>query len=284
MRSSTSTIRPSSMWAIRSPKWKTRLSWVTTTTARSGRTAASRSSSMTVRPVSWSSAAVGSSQTSRLGLVDQGPRDRHPLLWPPESWTGRLSTFFPMPSESQHLAGPADRLRPCDQPAITSGIAAFSAAVRAGRRLYCWKTKPMFSARNRVLRAVAHRRDVAAEDRHLALVGVEDAGDHREQRRLAAARGADDQRHLPGVDVPVDARERLDPLVARAEVLGQPADPDGDAGGRRRLVGGSIADRPSVIDVDTSSTFAARIADRHAARRISHGRRSPARARSRAGR
>ena len=33
---------------------------------------------------------------------------------------------------------------------MTSGIAAFSAAVRAGRRLYCWKTKPMFLARNRV--------------------------------------------------------------------------------------------------------------------------------------
>ena len=39
-RSSTLTIRPSSMCAIRSPKWKTRLSCVTTRTARSGRTAA----------------------------------------------------------------------------------------------------------------------------------------------------------------------------------------------------------------------------------------------------
>ena len=76
------------------------------------------------------------------------------------------------------------------QPAITSGIAAFSAAVSAGSRLYCWKTKPMFRRRNRVLLPVAHRGDVAAEDGHLALVGVEDAGDHRQQRGLAAARRA----------------------------------------------------------------------------------------------
>ncbi len=33
---------------------------------------------------------------------------------------------------------------------MTSGIDAFSAAVSAGKRLYCWKTKPMFLARNRV--------------------------------------------------------------------------------------------------------------------------------------
>ena len=48
----------------------------------------------------------------------------------------------------------------------------------------------------------------------LALVGVEDPGDHREQRRLAAARGPDDQRHLAGVDVqsiPASAWTRWSP-------------------------------------------------------------------------
>ena len=68
------------MWAIRSPKWKTRLSWVTTTTARSGRTAASRSSSITVMPglvVERGGRLVADEQAR---LVDQGPRDRDALL------------------------------------------------------------------------------------------------------------------------------------------------------------------------------------------------------------
>ena len=34
-------------------------------------------------------------------------------------------------------------------PAATSGTLAFSAAVRVGIRLYCWKMKPMFDSRNR---------------------------------------------------------------------------------------------------------------------------------------
>ncbi len=81
------------------------------------------------------------------------------------------------------------------------------------------------------LRPIAHPGDVVAEDGHLAFVGVEDAGDHREQRGLAAARGPDDQRHLAGVDVQIDPRQRLDALISGPEVLGQPPDPDGDATG-----------------------------------------------------
>ena len=61
-------------------------------------------------------------------------------------------SFLPIP----RLASTSDAFataRARDQPAITKGIAAFSAAVRAGNRLYCWKTKPMFLARYFVFRA-----------------------------------------------------------------------------------------------------------------------------------
>ena len=71
-----------------------------------------------------------------------------------------------MPSESRTSRGPARPPSPCDQPAITSGIAAFSAAVRAGSRLYCWKTNPMFSARNRVFARSLIAVTSLAEDRH----------------------------------------------------------------------------------------------------------------------
>ena len=91
----------------------------------------------------------------------------------------------------------------------------------------------MFSARNRVfarsLIAVTSWPKIV----DLALVGVEDAGDDREQRRLAAARRADEQRHLPRVDVPVDPAQGLHPLLARAEVLGHAPDPDRDLVRRR---------------------------------------------------
>ena len=70
-------------------------------------------------------------------------------IWPPESWLGRLASFLPIPSADK--TSPAFLTARCFvQPAITRGIAAFSAAVSAGRRLYCWNTKPMFWARNRV--------------------------------------------------------------------------------------------------------------------------------------
>ena len=103
------TIWPSSMWAIRSPNWKTRLSWVTTTTARSGRTAASRSSSMTVRPVSWSRAAVGSSQTRRRGSWTSARAIATRCIWPPESWLGQALELLPHAQALQDLAGAPDR-------------------------------------------------------------------------------------------------------------------------------------------------------------------------------
>ena len=165
----------------------------------------------------------------QLGLVDQGPGDGHALhLAARELRRAGCSIFLPMPMRGQDLAGPADRRllassrrSPAGSPRSRppSGPAA---GCTAGTRSRCSGPGTASCARSLIAR------DVVAEDRHLALVGVEDAGDHREQRRLAAARGADDQRHLARVDVQSTPAQRLDALVAGAEVLGQPADPDGD--------------------------------------------------------
>ena len=94
-------------------------------------------------------------------LVDQGPGDRDPLLLAAGELRRQALGLLAHPERVEHLATPSRP--PCrfDQPAITSGIAAFSAAVRAGRRLYCWKTKPMCSARNRVFLRSLIARDVA---------------------------------------------------------------------------------------------------------------------------
>src|SRR5262249_54910381 len=63
----TFSMRPSLIDTMRSPKRYTRLSCVTTITPRSGCTATRRISSITVCPACASSAAVGSSHTSRRG-------------------------------------------------------------------------------------------------------------------------------------------------------------------------------------------------------------------------
>ena len=59
------------------------------------------------------------------------------------------------------------------------------------------------------LLAVGHLRQVAAHDEALAVGEGEDAGDDRQQRRLAAAAGADQHGHLAGVNVEIGAAERV---------------------------------------------------------------------------
>ncbi len=70
------------MWAMRLPKLNTRLSCVTTITARFGCKATSCNNSMINRPLTASNADVGSSQTKSRRLVHQCPRDGHALLLP----------------------------------------------------------------------------------------------------------------------------------------------------------------------------------------------------------
>src|SRR5262249_23422801 len=65
---------------------------------------------------------------------------------PPDSCAGSALTLSPMPSWPSNSA--AFATASCrGRPATSSGTAAFSAAVSAGSRLYCWKTKPMFLPR-----------------------------------------------------------------------------------------------------------------------------------------
>ena len=85
----------------------------------------------------------------------------------------------------------------------------------------------------RVLRAVDRDRLAVEED--LAAVGVVDAGDALDQRRLAGAVVADERHHLACSHLEVDVGERLD----RAEVLRHSAELEERFGGRVR--GGVVA-------------------------------------------
>src|SRR6266571_859095 len=117
-------------------------------TARSGWTALPASSSMTASPVAWSRAAVGSSHTTRRGPWTRARARATRCCCPPDSVLGSAPVRLPSPSRDRRsLARDTASLR--WTPAARSGTATFSAAVKAGSRLYCWKTNPTFFRRNR---------------------------------------------------------------------------------------------------------------------------------------
>src|SRR5262249_54074338 len=76
--------------------------------------------------------------------------------------------------------------------------------------------------------------------RDLARAGIEQAGDDRNQGRLAATRRADQQRHLPGVHLHVDPPQGPGHRIAGAEAPGDTptAHRPGPRPGWRRGVGG----------------------------------------------
>ena len=61
--------------------------------------------------------------------------------------------------------------------------------------------------------------------RALAVVGIENGGDHRDQRRLAAAARADQHHQLAAADIEVDAAQRHHPRGTGAERAGDAAQP-----------------------------------------------------------
>ena len=99
------------MWAMRSPKWKTRLSCVTTITARSGRTATLAQQLHHVCPVSCVEGGGRLVADEQARLVDQRPGDGHSLLLRRRK-AGRAGNRLrcAMPSVIQQLLGPSDRL------------------------------------------------------------------------------------------------------------------------------------------------------------------------------
>src|SRR5215472_5645407 len=137
------------MCAIVSAKSTMRLSWVTTMTARSGRTAVEHNSSITFSPLCASSAEVGSSHRISRGSWMRARAMATPCCCPPESWDGRACDRSAMPSVNRTCRAFSTAWRRFS-PATNSGTATFSAAVSAGNKLNCWNTNPRFSRRNKI--------------------------------------------------------------------------------------------------------------------------------------
>ncbi len=99
----------------------------------------------------------------------------------------------------------------------------FFSTVSHGKIAYCWKTTPRRWSGPVTVDAVA---------RDLAGVRTQEAGGHVEQRRLAAAGGAEHADELTGRDVEGDPVEDVEAALAGAE-----AEPDVVEGDRCRARG-----------------------------------------------
>ena len=133
-----------------------------------------------------SSAPSGSSSSSTAGRLTSARASATRWRWPPESWRGLA--FARSARRTSSSISPTRRV-----------ISAFATFLRR-------RPKAMLSNEREVLEervALEHRVDVAAVGRHVldrlaleqdvALVGLLEAGDHAQRRRLAAARRPEDR-------------------------------------------------------------------------------------------
>ena len=88
------------------------------------------------------------------------------------------------------------------------GSITFSITERLGSSWKNWKTIPRLRPRQRAIWFSLNCVHGGVAHQHLARCGAVDAGDHVDQRGLAAARFADDADELAAVDLQVDAVER----------------------------------------------------------------------------
>src|SRR5262249_23673723 len=137
---------PSAIRSTRSHTARTRGSWVTMSSARFCCRANPRNSSRTCAPTCESRFAVGSSASRIEGLLQSARAMAMRCFWPPERSRGKKSRRSARPTASISASAclPASSPR---TPFTLSAYSTFSTAVSAGKRLNCWKTKPMFLRR-----------------------------------------------------------------------------------------------------------------------------------------
>ena len=77
------------------------------------------------------------------GILDQGPRDRHPLLLAAGELGRLVAQPVPEPDLAQQVFG-LGVASPVRRPSGMNGKSTLPTAVRLWIRLNCWKTKPSF--------------------------------------------------------------------------------------------------------------------------------------------
>ena len=174
------------------------------------RLAASVSASSSARALSWSSSAVGSSTTTIGVLRASATASDARASSPPESCEARASLRCAIPSRSSHP--PASRGR-C------------SATVRCGKRLSAarWETNDTCVRRKSANDRGAGGGEIDAVRDHSPARRRLEPCEQPQQRRLTAARDADERGHRRARDLGVDVVQSLDDAgldgIALADVL-----------------------------------------------------------------
>ena len=151
---------------------------------------------MTVRPVSWSSAAVGSSQTSRRGSWTRARAIATRCMLAAGELAGQALSLLAHPERRPGPRRPCSTARSLRPAGDHQRDRRVLGGRERGQEVVLLEDEADVPGPEPRPVPVAHRRDLVAEDRHRRPRRVENAGDHRQQGRLAAARRADDQRHL----------------------------------------------------------------------------------------
>ena len=212
-RSSRST-RPSRRWICRPARAATAGSWVTSTRVVPSRARSSVSSSRTRRPVAPSRLPVGSSASRIARPGGEGARrGRSAAARRPRAGSGSGAPRSARPTAASNSSARAHGVGEAEQLERQQHVLARG---QVGRSWKLWKTKPIFLA--------AQQRQPSSD---IAWIGVPsirispEVGRSRpairaEQRRLAAARRAEDGDELAGGDREVDVVEdRQLPLPRR---------------------------------------------------------------------
>ncbi len=146
------------------------------------------------RPNRASRLPVGSSASSSFGLHDEGARQRDALLLA----AGKMLRIVVAGARRVRRAR-APRAAAASapaSPAISSGSITFSSAVSAGSSWKDWNTKPTARPRSSARASSSSTPRSGTVELHRPGARRVEAGENREQRRLARARGADDRDRL----------------------------------------------------------------------------------------
>src|SRR5262249_11791051 len=128
-------------------------------------------------------------------LVHEGARERHTLLLAARELRREGVEPRAEPQHGQGLASAIERARtrrPLDDER-------YRRVLHRGERrqkVVLLEDETDVLATKRHPRAIGHRAEILAEHLHATASGIEKAGDDRDERRLAAAAGADEQREL----------------------------------------------------------------------------------------
>ena len=214
--------RPSRMVTVRGIRAATSGSWVTTTIVVPISALIWPRASRTVSRASWSSWLVGSSPSSRPGLVATATATAASWSWPGVSVpSGRVGPLV-QTHELENLrgrgqlvaSGARSRLRELD---VLAGGEVGQQVARGALQ-----HQPDLGGAELVELLLGHLRQLALADADPPGARPQQAAEEGEQRRLARAGRAEQADHLPGADGEVDTRERRDVVALGAVDVHQP--------------------------------------------------------------